>query len=153
MKKIVLVGVIAASLFACRQKKTAVIAQASDVELEIPAAPTKTCYQYIKDKDTATMTLNMTGKKGSGDLAYHWFQRDKNFGTFEGEFHGDTLIANYNFTAEGKQSMQQVVFLKRGETLIEGVGEVKIDGGNTLYRDLSMLTFEDTTVFAKVNCK
>ena len=144
--------VAVASLFGCRQKKVELSGD-EEVQQEVYITPQQNCYQYIKGQDTATLTLNTDGKKATGDLSYSWFQKDKNKGTIDGEFHGDTIIANYNFSSEGKQSMRQVVFLKQGDKLTEGVGEVELDGDNTLYRDLSMLTFEKTVVMTKVPCK
>ena len=152
MKKTILMLVAVVSLFACRQKKVELSGD-EDVQQEVSTTPQQNCYQYINGKDTAMFTLNTDGKKATGDLSYSWFQKDKNIGTITGEFHGDTIIANYNFTSEGKQSMRQVVFLKQGDKLTEGVGEVELDGANTLYRDLSMLTFEETVVLTKVPCK
>lgn len=152
MKKLLLMVFVLLSLFACRQK-TVELAGDTDPEEEMRSAKEQNCYQYIKGRDTATITLNTNGKKASGDLAYSWFEKDINTGTIDGELHGDTIIANYNFTSEGKQSMRQVVFLQKGDKLIEGVGEIKIDGKNTLYQDLSMLSFEGTIVMSKVPCK
>ena len=78
---------------------------------------------------------------------------DKNAGTIAGEMRGDTLIANYTFTSQGKQSVREVVFLKKGNKFLEGVGEVTLDGPKTLFADRSKLTFGESVVFSKVACK
>ena len=157
-------------LFACRQKtavtgekideqtseRTDTIEQTNEkiaVEPETTLATGKTCYQYIKGKDNAKLSLKIEGKKASGDLAYSWFQKDKNTGTINGEMRGDTLIANYTFASEGKQSVREVVFLKKGDRLLEGVGEVTLDGPRTLFADRSKLVFGESVVFSRVACK
>ncbi len=157
-------------LFACREK-TAVSGENVDeqtsqqidtseqlinktaVEPETTMATGKTCYQYIKGKDNAKLSLKIDGKMASGDLAYSWFQKDKNTGTIAGKMYGDTLVANYIFTSEGTRSVREVVFLKKGDKLLEGIGEVTLDGDKTLFMDRSRLTFGESVVFIKVACK
>ena len=152
MKKALFMVLAVTILFACRQK-TVVLAGDTDPEEEMLSTTKQNCYQYIKGRDTASLNLTVTGKNASGDLAYSWFQKDKNTGTIDGRLHGDTIIANYKFMSEGKESIRQVVFLNQGDKLVEGVGEIKLEGNNTMYQDLSMLNFDGTIVMRKVPCK
>ena len=46
------------------------------VEAETTLATGQTCYQYIKGKDKASLSLKIVGKRVSGNLAYNWFQKD-----------------------------------------------------------------------------
>lgn len=124
----------------------------TDSVANIPVAE-QTCYSYIKGKDTAELTLITTGIVSTGELRYKWFEKDKNVGTIEGEMHGDTLIAAYTFNSEGQKSVRQVVFLKKGNQLLEGFGEVEEKSGQTLFKDLKKLDFSKAMAFEKVACK
>ena len=61
----------------------------------------------------------------TGTLSYKFYQKDSNKGEFEGTLKGDTLLADYTFMSEGTQSVRQVVFLIKGETAIEGYGDIE----------------------------
>ncbi|MFN0255525.1 hypothetical protein [Pedobacter ureilyticus] len=145
--------IISACLFSC-QERTKITGQkdndttAANIPLE-----EQTCYSYIKGKDTAHLSLITTGVASTGELNYKWFEKDKNMGTIEGEMHGDTLFANYTFNSEGKQSVRQVAFLKKGNQLVEGFGDVEEKDGKVRFKDLSKLKFDDAMVFEKVACK
>ncbi|WP_157960809.1 hypothetical protein [Nubsella zeaxanthinifaciens] len=141
------------SLMACRQK-TRVTGEKQNSDRSMAGAKTaQDCYSYIKGKDTAMLTLLTTGKVSTGELEYKWFEKDKNIGTIEGEMHGDTLLASYTFNSEGQQSVRQVAFLKKGDQLLEGTGDVADMNGKVQFKDLSKLSFGKSVVFQKVACK
>lgn len=110
------------------------------------------CYKYIKDKDTATLTMMSSGPITTGELKYNLYEKDKNSGIFEGELRGDTLIVEYTFNSEGKESVRQVAFLKKGDQLIEGFGDVEEKNGKMIFKDKSKVTFGNSMVFNKVDC-
>ena len=140
-------------LFACRQTtKVRIEPKETDTISNIPIAE-QTCYAYIKGKDTAELTLITTGIVSTGELAYKWFEKDKNMGTIEGEMRGDTLVATYTFNSEGQQSTRQVAFLRRGNQFLEGFGEVEEKDGKIQFKDLSKLDFNKGITFEKVVCK
>ena len=56
--------------------------------------------------------------------SYNLYEKDSNKGIIEGEVRGDTLMLNYIFNAEGRESTRQVVMLKKANQLIEATGEV-----------------------------
>jgi hypothetical protein len=145
--------VLLLSLMACRQK-TRVTGEKQSSDTSMAAATTsQNCYTYVKGKDTATLTLLTTGKVSTGELEYKWFEKDKNKGTIEGEMYGDTLVASYTFNSEGQTSVRQLAFLKKGDQLLEGTGDVKEINGKVQFKDLSKLSFANSVVFQKVNCK
>ena len=80
------------------------------------------------------------------------FEKDKNNGIFEGELHGDTLIAEYTFTSEGKESIRQVAFLKKGNQLFEGFGDMEDKNGKMMFKNISTLKFGESMVFNKTDC-
>jgi len=145
---------ISACLFAC-QERTKVTGKKDHNDTttgNIPVAE-QTCYSYIKGKDTAQLKLITTGIVSTGELNYKWFEKDKNTGSIEGEMHGDTLVANYTFNSEGKQSVRQVAFLRKGNQLLEGFGDVEEKDGKVRYKNLSSVKFGNDIVFEKTVCK
>jgi thioredoxin-related protein len=131
-------------------EKTATDTDAPDTNI-VPASQ-QYCYKYIKDKDTATLTMMSSGTITTGELKYNLYEKDKNSGIFEGELKGDTLLAEYTFNSEGKESVRQVAFLKKGNQLVEGFGDVEEKNGKMLFKDKSKLTFGNSIVFNKVEC-
>ena len=61
-------------------------------------------------------------------LSISCLRRIRIVGNFEGTLHGDTVFAVYNFLSEGRTSTREVVFLKKGDTLIEGFGPMDASG-------------------------
>lgn len=115
-------------------------------------APAQYCYLYVKDKDTAKITLMSSGTITTGELSYHLFEKDKSDGIFEGENHGDTLLAEYTFNAEGRESVRQVAFLKKGDQLLEGYADVVEKDGKTQFKNKNELVFGKGLIFNKVAC-
>ena len=111
------------------------------------------CYSFIKNRDTAKLTFMSTNGITTGELSYKLYEKDSNKGIIEGEMRGDTLLAEYTFNAEGKESVRQVAFLKKGNQLIEGFGEVEEKDGKMMFKNTSTLTFGNSIVFEKVDCQ
>lgn len=151
--KVVIGLFMLACLGACTQTTKVTGDQAqTDSATNIPVAE-QSCYVYTKGKDTAELTLMTTGIVSTGELKYKWFEKDQNMGTIEGEMHGDTLIATYTFNSEGQKSVRQVAFLKKGNQLLEGFGEVEEKDGQTSFKDLKKIDFSQSLVFEKIACK
>lgn len=110
------------------------------------------CYAYIKNKDTATLTTMRSGHIVTGELRYQLFEKDSNAGSIKGEMRGDTLVADYTFKSEGKNSIRQVAFLQKDGKLAEGFGEVIEKDGKMVFKDLSRLKFGDAIEFSKITC-
>lgn len=66
-------------------------------ELKESAADTNsiTCYGLNNGKDTVLMKIKIDEGQVSGDLMYHYFEKDKNTGTLKGKMIGDTLLGTY----------------------------------------------------------
>ncbi|MBB6236311.1 hypothetical protein HDC90_000922 [Pedobacter sp. AK013] len=111
------------------------------------------CYQYIKNRDTAILSLKTEDNKVTGTLGYNLYEKDKNAGTITGIVKGDTIIANYIFQSEGKTSIREVAFLKKGNQIAEGFGDVQEEKGETKFKDLSKLKFDGSMTFDKIECK
>lgn len=143
----------ALGIAACTSNNTDQAASdSSAVDTTIASTGQQTCYAYVKDKDTAKLTLMTSGNIATGKLNYNLYEKDKNNGTFEGEFRGDTLVADYKFNSEGKESVRQLVFLKKGDQLVEGFSDVEEKNGKMIFTNIGSIKFEDAMVFNKVEC-
>jgi len=155
MKNIIPILVIA--LFASCQGGTAKKTQAKIDSTIVSNAATPqnavACYQYIKNRDTATLTIKTEGSQVSGSLGYNLYEKDKNSGTFSGLVKGDTIIADYTFHSEGKVSVREIALLKQGDQFLEGFGDVQEINGNVKFKDISKLKFDNSIVFSKIDCK
>lgn len=142
--------------FACNnnssQKEKKIVKQE---EAKTPATITEpaTCYALDNGKDKVAMQIAITNNEVTGDLIYHYFEKDKNSGTITGEMHGDTLLATYSFMSEGKESKRDVAFLKRGDEIIEGYGSVDPATGDPDLTDRSSIKFDSTFTLKKTDCK
>ena len=110
------------------------------------------CYAYLTEKDTVRMQLVLDGKNASGDLNYRWYEKDNNTGTLNGTMQGDTLVADYTFSSEGAQSVREVRFLKQGDMLIEGIGDMEEVNGKMVYKLPADIRYMGGLVLKKVSC-
>jgi len=151
MKKVIVALVFVSFFISCKKEKDA----SPVVVKEVVSEATSECYSSIKSKDTVSMDLKIDKDSTVvGNLCYRFFEKDKNDGTVIGKLQGDTLIADYTFMSEGVSSLRQVVFVKKGNTYVEGFGEIITDSnGKVTYKDLQTLKFGDGVVLAKVDCE
>lgn len=115
--------------------------------------PKKSCYEFSKSKDTIRLTLAMNGNNANGELAYEFFAKDKNIGTFSGIFIGDTLFADYSFQSEGVTSVREIVFLKQNDVLIQGSGEMTEKDNKQVFKDAKKLKFDNSIVLTSMDCE
>jgi len=126
----------------CCQKRTADTPAANAADKEkatLPATPT--CYAAVSGNDTIRLQLITTDSLATGKLEYKLFEKDRNQGTIQGHFVGDTLFAAYTFQSEGVQSVREVAFLRQGNKLVEGFGEVAEKDGIMLFTNRGQLQF------------
>lgn len=152
--KVLVLGMII-SLAACNKKAedTQVV---TEPEMEKPeiTAPAKDCYEYANGKDTIQLSFATTnGNNVSGDLKYAWFEKDSNKGTLSGMFKGDTLYADYTFQSEGTTSVRETVFLRKGDMLLEGFGDITEKGNKQVFKDKKSVKFDEKMALKKVACK
>ena len=111
------------------------------------------CYQYVKNKDTASMQLRINGEEITGFLDYHIWEKDANKGTLSGEMKGDTLIADYTFDSEGLRSVREIVLLKKDGKFYEGYGPGKEEKGKYVFENRAKLKFDNNVVFSPKPCQ
>jgi thioredoxin-related protein len=161
MRKLILTLLAASSLLAAcnSENKTT---QATDISVATSADTNNVqtaqtfsdgCYAYIKNRDTALLSLKVAGEEITGDLSYKLYEKDSNKGTIAGEIKGDTIIAEYDFNSEGVRSIREIVFLKRDGKLYEGFGEVETKGTKTMFRNRASLKFDEGLIFDASDCK
>ncbi len=121
-------------------------------ENQLDTIPTKTCYQYITAKDTVVLRMEKMNGKITGDLSYHYYEKDKNDGNIEGHMKGDTLFAQYIFDSEGTTSIREVVFLKNGGKMMEGYGEVEEINGKFQFKKGTQLKFNEKMPLVLIDC-
>ena len=133
---------------------TEVIAVDTTFTAATPNESGSDCYIYTKNRDTASLKLNITGEELTGELNYKLFEKDRNTGKIAGEMKGDTIIAEYTFDSEGMRSVREVVFVKKDDgNIYEGTGDVIEKDGKMVFKDRSALKFSPTMVFTKTDCK
>lgn len=156
MKKSVLaMAAVLVVMISCKKEvKEEVVMPTVQDEMPVEEPAVKECYSAIIKKDT--ISLSLTVKDSSleeGELHYNFFEKDKNHGTLTGTFKGDTLFADYTFMSEGKSSVREVVFLKKGNTFIEGYGDVEEKDNKTVFKDKKKLSFDSKVALSKMHCK
>lgn len=93
------------------------------------------CYQKASNRDTVRLEYTMNGDSVNGFLSYNFYGKDKSKGTINGRMLGDTLLAMYTFFSEGVTSFREVIFLKKGNQMVEGYGEMKEQEGKMYFTD------------------
>ena len=111
------------------------------------------CYQMIMKRDTATLSLQIQDSTISGNLNYRWAEKDHNKGTIKGFVRDSLLIADYTFESEGLTSVREVVFKLRGDTLLQGTGELTEQNGKTIFKQKDQLQYDKTAPFIRVTCQ
>ena len=111
------------------------------------------CYISILKKDTATLKINENGSGVFGELSYNRFEKDSNKGVFKGEIKDDLIIGDYTFQSEGKSSVRQVVFKISGTNLVEGYGDININGDTSVFKNISRLNYQNEQPFIKTDCQ
>ena len=115
------------------------------------------CYQALFEKDTINLTINtLKDNKISGKMVMKMAESQDNDGEIKGEFHGDTLYADYSFIHDknDKETFKNpIAILKRGDTLIFGNGKIEVYLGKSYFDKKSPIDFDRVKYkFTKVDC-
>ncbi len=152
MRNVLLTVFGAMCLFSCKGKEEGQLPAPMD-NPELETVSDVTCYELVQNKDTVKMQLKTNGINVDGNLEYLLNEKDKNIGKFSGIMKGDTLIADYTFMSEGKNSVREEIFLKRGDFLVKGNGEIVEKGNKQCYADHGAVTFDSGMQLSRVDCK
>jgi len=113
---------------------------------------TTQCYAGITGKDSVFLKLTQNNNIVLGDLEYKRFQKDQNKGTITGAMRGDTLLADYTFMSEGVPSVREVIFLKKGNRLVEGFGDVEEKNGKMGFKNTGTVKFNEGMSLKEIDC-
>lgn len=111
-----------------------------------------TCYMGLIGKDTMLLQVRRFDNVATGELAYLFHEKDRQTGEFDARIMGDTLIGEYIFDSEGTSSSRQIAFLLKGDTAVEGYGEVEEKNGGMVFTDLKKIEFGKGLNLTKVTC-
>lgn len=114
------------------------------------------CYKAIYENDNIHLKLNtLENGKISGNMSMNVSGAAERVGEIKGEFHGDTLFADYTFT-EGtnkKTFKNPMAFLKKDKQLILGNGTMQTTMGVTYLVKDKPIDFERVKYkFNSVDC-
>lgn len=124
----------------------------ASADKSFPAADTLECYADTTNGDRVFLQIHIKGDEITGNLDYHIREKDQNHGTIRGKMKGDTLLADYFFLSEGTRSIRQVAFLKRGNSLLEGYGNIEEQNGKTVFKKDKGLSFGNGIILEKGTC-
>lgn len=119
---------------------------------------TNECYAAVDSNDKADLTLKiLDGKEVTGNLVINYFEKGKNDGVIDGEYRGDTLFVDYTFkigTENPTVYKNPLAFLKRGDSLILGVGQIETSLGRSYFVKDKPIRFDRSKfIFSPVDCK
>lgn len=114
--------------------------------------PSKFCYANMKGKDTVTLTVEKFPNVVTGKLSYKIYQKDANKGDFEGVMKGDTLIADYRFMSEGKESVRQIAFLIKDSLATEGYADIEEKEGKMVFKNAGNFDFSKGMKLQLIAC-
>lgn len=153
MKKTFLILVVISSVvLSCKRGENAIVVK-DDSTTSKEETTLRECYDYTNGKDTIQAKIIIQSGKVTGDLTYQLFEKDSNTGTIVGSVKGDTLLAEYTFMSEGTSSNREVVFLRKGNKLIEGYGDMEENDGVMAFKDKSLLNFDGKTILNLKPCR
>ncbi len=114
--------------------------------------PGMVCYAGAVGKDSVFLKTEIFPNVVTGTLVYNFNEKDDSKGEIDGTMHGDTLIAEYRFGAEGKTSTREVVFLVRDSIVIEGYGPMEEKDGKMVFRNRSEIAFGNGFKLKTITC-
>lgn len=156
MKKLILSCFILslAGLQGCKNDEKQKESEAANAEAE--KVVSTQCYKAIYEDDTIDLKLN-TLKNGKirGNMSMKVSGAAERIGEIKGEFHGDTLFADYTFTegTDKKAFKNPMAFLKKEKQLILGNGTMQTTMGVTYLVKDKPIDFERVKYkFDSVDC-
>ncbi|WP_163400017.1 hypothetical protein [Flavobacterium fluviatile] len=156
MKKLVLSCLILsfAGLQSCKNSEN--LKETETVSTEAEKVVSTQCYEATYETDIIDLKLNIleNGKVG-GNMSMKVSGAEERIGEIKGEFHGDTLFADYTFTegANKKTFKNPMAFLKKGKQLILGNGTMQTTMGVTYLVKDKPIDFERVKYkFDSIDC-
>jgi hypothetical protein len=111
------------------------------------------CYRQVSDRDTIIAILVQTGNEITGTLKFDNYEIDGSLGKLQGIIEGEILKLKYHFFSEGMNSIMDINYKYKNDSLIRGIGEMRTSGDSSLFIDHTPITYSMQNVLKKVNCK
>jgi len=136
-------------IYACNQEQSQLPSG------KVDSTMTKVCYVAVDKSDTVLLTIINKTNSIEGNLTFHYTKGITYKGTLKGLMHGDTLLADYNFTTgDGKWRRNPVALLKRNGGLILGVGIIETAWGRNYFSKTQPIDYDKGRfIFKDVNCE
>lgn len=149
MKKSLFVAyAVAALAVSCAPQKTTETAAAA----QKPITQNR-CFLSVTGRDTFDVSLTMLPDgQVSGTLNYRFWEKDGAYGTIKGSMDGEDIVAEYDYTIEGSNQLEEVRFRLDGDKLLRQQGElIELEGGKLVLKDPQHAPYNE--VFTEVSCK
>jgi len=157
MKKLGLFCLLLAciGLQSCKKNETQKEIAAPPVQDEKPMSVT--CYKALYENDTIDLKINtLKNGKITGDMVMKIIDMPEKTGKITGEFHGDTIFADYSFiqgTNDKVKFKNPMAFLKKGDELILGSGKIETYLGRSYFAKGTPIDFEKVKYkFTTIDC-
>lgn len=160
MKKLVFIGFLSLVIISCEKKESTknepIISDSittENVQQPIDTLGSKSfCFMKIIGKDTVAASFDDNLGTITGKLAYKNNEKDSSTGNISGFKSGDTLKMSYEFASEGTTSKRDIFFLQKNNSLYEGIGELKDNGGQMVYTDEKKISYPENQKFEQADC-
>lgn len=63
-----------------------------------------------------------------------------------------SLKLSYEFVSEGTTTKRDILFLQKNNSLYEGIGELKDNGGQMVYTDEKKISYPENQKFEQADC-
>lgn len=110
------------------------------------------CYIRVLNRDTLTASLQQSGNNITGKLTFDNYQKDGSTGKVEGTVEDGIMKLIYSFQSEGMNSVMEVYFKADGNSLIRGIGEIKVKGDTAMYANPASINYPSGEKLDKVDC-
>ena len=126
--------------------------ESTQLEKKKPKGLQKGCYVYNDNRSTISLQVLKKGDSIIGTLLFALAKKDKNTGRFIGRIKDSVLMADYTFESEGVESVREVAFRIKNDTLLQGYGPTEMKGEKQVFTRPSSLTFNTEFPLVKKPC-
>lgn len=133
MKKMILLGSLSVFMMNCNKKTEA--NSITTTKAKDTLGVKSFCYMGITGKDTVYVSIDDNSGAISGKMLSKNSRKDGSKGEISGVRSGDTLKLMYTFSAEGRESKNDLYFLQTKDALLEGIGNRDIETGTKYAND------------------
>ncbi len=158
MKKLLSTAILACVIMSCDKKETPKNNTVKTDSTETSAQPIDTlgtknfCYMKVVGKDTIVVNLDDNLGTITGKLMYKNHEKDSSKGDVSGFRSGDTLKLTYEFASEGTTSKRDIFFLQKDNSLFEGIGDQKDNGGQMVYANEKKISYPKDQKMESADC-